>query len=197
MEVGQTFGQNFPYALLMSRIRVAVQETDRHAANPLPFQGGDQRPHCVLVEDPQHLAGSRNPLGHREATAARNQRRPLVQVEVILVVATLVSRLDDVAKSRRGDQGAYRPLAFDDRVRGEGGPMDQQVDVAGVDAGILERGRNGADDAILRRLRRGQALRRGQSAWPFERDVGEGAADVYAETESGLRIFHAWLIFIR
>ena len=185
MEAGQTLGQNFPYALLVNRIRVAVQETDRHAANPLPFQGGDQRPYCVLVEVPQHLAGSGNPFGHPEATAARNQRRPLVQVEVILVVATLVSCLDDVAKSRRGDQGAYRTLAFDDHVRGEGGAMDEQVDIAGVDAGILERGRDAADDAILRRLRRGQALRRGKSARPFEREVGEGAADVDADPVSG------------
>ena len=97
----------------MRRIQIGGHEKDRHRPDVEPFQILRESVDRTGVERYQHLAVGVDPFGHLETQLPRYQRLvpPVVQVERVGPVGP--GDLKDVAKPRRGDQGALGAAALD------------------------------------------------------------------------------------
>src|SRR5262249_34484491 len=136
-----------------------------------------------VIEWEEHLALGINPLGDRQAQPPWNERRRQIHVDIVLFEAVFVADLEPVAEALGGEKGRSRALALDQRVGGKRSPMNDQGDLAGLYAGRRSDRAQSGEHAVLRRLRRGEDLRREAPFPRFQRDIGERAANVDAHPD--------------
>lgn len=168
----------------MRRIDVGVQEHDCDAVIAVVSDVLHHRARSMFIERLDDAAVGADALHHCENVRPVDQRGGFVEIEIIHIVALLPPDQDDVAKSRGGDEGGARSLAFQNGVGS---------DRRGVyDAGDL------FETKITRRNPLGQcrldpnrrlAARRyfpdpdAARALVVENVIGEGAADIEGQTQ--------------
>ena len=151
------------------------------ACTPAPTASRATCSDLLLVERDQHRALRVHPLHDLEAHVAVDQRRVLLEEQVVGLRPVDAADLVDVAEALRGQQRAARAGALQDGVDRDRGAVQEQP--RGVEA------RAGLADAVLdagdQPLRRGQRLAEAERAGRLvERgDVGERAADVGGQAD--------------
>ena len=102
----------------------------------------------------------------------------MVDVEPVEMRTILPPQVQQVLEATRGDERGPRPLALEQRIRGDGRPVREPVQSG--QPGLLEHERRRLDDGIFL-PGAGRYLRRMQPALGQQGGVGERAADVDAE----------------
>src|SRR5262249_23768820 len=103
-------------------------------------------------------------------------------IDVVLLEAVLVADLDRVAEALGGDERGLGALALDERVGRERRAVDDDAEIAGLELRLGKDDPGRLEDAPLGRLGPRQCLCAEALGPALERDVGEGAADIDAET---------------
>ncbi len=93
-----------------ARVDEGVEGADRDALHLLAAQQRDECPDRFLVEWRERRAGIVDPFGQGQTKMAQDQRLGQDEVEVLLVVAVLVTHRMHFAEARGGDQRSVRPL---------------------------------------------------------------------------------------
>ena len=161
-----------------------MQEDDGDRLDAALGQLARQPLHVGLVKLLERRAVGQGALRHVEAQIARHERARVLQHQVVEIVALLAPDLDRVAEALGGQQRGPRAFALDDRVGDQRGAVDEMLHLGGFDSGLLQ----GLDQHGLDRLRRigrrGQHLADGERAGLIVHhdQIGEGAADVHADT---------------
>ena len=162
----------------MLRVAEAPQEADRRGVE---LSGGvDALAQRLRVERAQHAVRAAA-LGHGDAELGRDERRRMPGAQPVELGACLAAELLDVGEALGREQRGARDLALEQRVRADGHPVHEPLDVSGARARAVERRAHGVEDTLglvvrsARRLRRDEPVRRGENS------VGESSADVYAE----------------
>ena len=165
-------------ALLMRRVLVAVQEVDHERIAACRLQRRDRGAHRRLVQRHQHLAGGIHALRHLDAQLARNQRREAAG-EAIGIGSRAPAKLEDVAEALGRDQPRAAELAFQQRVGGDRGAVNDGPDVRKRCRRAVERREHAC------RLVRGRGWHLGEpdgaALGLHENQVGEGSADVHTD----------------
>ena len=191
VEVGRSGANDFGGRFLVDGIGVSEQEAYGDGLDAIGHELRDRGAHVVHHQRLDHLALEADPLADLENSIAREQhlRRGREDVEDVLA-APLPADLVDVAETARGQQSDPNALAFEQGVeRGGRAVQDQRhrvgAEVAGqVGRDVLHHGGG------LRRI--GEILANGNelALILIERsDVGEGPADVDADTQCHRRVF--------
>ena len=168
--------------LLVGRMGVGVQEPDRDRLDPRRPPCDRDLPHPRGVERNEDLPACRYPLVDLAPQRARHERLRLVHEDVVLLEPLLESHLEDVPEPSGGQERGPCPLAFDEGVRGEGGAVDEDVDVRRRGGALLQGPIEGFEHAGLGRARRGRDLGGAAPGRGVEDDVGKRAPDVGRET---------------
>ena len=176
--------------VLVGRIGVAVEEADGQRLGAGGIQGRKQGVELRFVEGDQNFATAVQPFRDREPPPPGNQGPGLDDVDLVLLGPSLRAHLDGVTKPLGGDQRRRRPLAFEDRVGRQRRSVNDHSDVAGAEPRT--------DEPLLQRLHAGggrvvgggQDLGGEPPATEFERDIGEGPADVDPDPRSGASLTH-------
>src|SRR6185436_7977671 len=94
--------------------------------------------------------------------------------------------LEHVLEALGGEDGRHRALLLEDGVGGDGGAVDEALDVGWPGAGQGQHTGDRGADALEEVFRRARDLRQCQPPGVVEgHDVGEGAADVDADLHRG------------
>src|SRR5699024_9125728 len=130
----------------------------------------------ILVEGGDDIAGEVDALGDLETIATADVRARYVRVGVPEVVLRAIADLDDVAEALGRHQGGFGESTSDECVRGDCGPMREELDIGEIDV----RSSDTVDDGGHRVVRGGRNLRHthGLGGFVENADVGECAADV-------------------
>ena len=115
-----------------------------------------------------------DPLGDSEAALQRHQRLGVVLAEPIEMRSRLPAEVEEVLEPLGRDEGRPRALALEQRVRGDGRPVREALDVLGAD-------RAGGGEHGLLLACGGRHLRGRDPAIVDEDGVRESAANVDAE----------------
>ena len=179
-EIGRPLGQAPGDRAFVLRVRVGVEQRDRHRLRPAGEHAVDGRLQGRGIERDDHAAVRGKAFDHLEYPPPGHQRRRLVHVEVVGLVALLPPDEQHVAEAVRGEQGGGAALAFDDRVGGDG----RRVQDGGERPGRETRLRHQPVEALDHRPRRIVGGRRHleearrDAARPGEHEIGERAPDV-------------------
>ena len=139
----------------------------------------DPGPACYARDE--HFAVGGDALGDLVAQRARHQRLGPADEEVVEREPALGADLDDVPKTRRGEQRGARALALDQRVGGERGAVDDHAHVARRAPGARQRLPDRRHETLRRIGIGGQDLGGRERVAVGEHDVGERSADVDGE----------------
>ena len=172
---------------------VAVDEQDRAGLDPALFKLRAERRDLFGVERLLDLAVREHALVHLEPQRALDQRRVLLEEQVVGVRPVDAADLVDVAEAFGDQQRGLRAGALQDRVDRHRRAVQEQPGRAIVAAGLLDPAIDAVDQPLRRRQRLAEAQRAGLVV--EHRDVGEGAADVGGEAHGrpGWRIAAAQL----
>ena len=183
---GIGLGDQLAEPALVGRIRVGMEQADGQCRDALGARGLDRGPGAVLVQRGQHLAGVEHPLVDLERQLAWHERRGALREPVVELGPILAADLEDVAEAARDQEAAANALALQERVRRDGRPMDEELDVGGGPPGSAD----DLDDPLLHadRLvgRRGRGLREREAVGGRieQHEVGERPSDVHPETQA-------------
>ena len=135
----------------------------------------------VLVELAQHAVGPAA-LGHRHAQLGRHERRRVPGAQPVELGARLAAELLEVGEALGGEQRGARDLALEQRVRADGHPVHEALDVARRTRPACSSAASTASITPARLVvRRGRRLGGDQPAVRDQRGVGERPADVDSE----------------
>src|SRR5262249_16812516 len=98
-----------------------------------PGQLANGAARVVLVEWSPHGSVGQHALGHLADEPARNQRRRLLDLQVVDLVALLAPDDENVTKAARGEQSDPMSLALDDNVGAECGAVNDLGDLVPAD----------------------------------------------------------------
>ena len=155
----------------------ACSRSARTARRTLSSSSGDE-----------HLAARVEPLADAEPAPTRREegRRLRIHLEVVHARALLPPELEHVLEALGGEHGGDRALLLEDGVGGDGGAVDEALDVGRPRAGQREHAGDRGADALEEILGRARHLGEREAARVVEgHDVGEGAADVDADLHRG------------
>ena len=109
----------------MIRVKKAEEQTHRDTFDLQLTETGGERLHLVNVESLLHLAAVVDPFGDLEAQRPRHHRLRMLVVDVVdRPRGTTESRdLQNITKSRGGNQRGFAPPALDERIGGDGAAM--------------------------------------------------------------------------
>ena len=172
-------------ARLVRRAGVAVDEQDRGSFDAALVEFRAERRDLRFVERLLDLAVGKHALLDLEAQRALDQRRVLLEEQIIGVRAVDAPDLVDVAKAFGDQQRGFRAGALEDRVDRHRRAMQEQAGRAIVAAGLLDPAVDAVDQPLWRRQRLAEGQRAGLVV--EHRNVGEGAADIGGEAHLGLR----------
>ena len=165
----------------MGWVHKAMDETNREAFNTLSAHKGNTCAHRCLIQGQQNLAGIIQAFRHRQAPAARHKRLGQFDVQIILIVTRFIRECQNIAKTFRGNQRGFRPLAFNHRIGGKRGAVDHQRQIGGSHRGLNQHLLHAFKHALLGRGRRGQDLCGPALAILFDGKIREGAANIHGE----------------
>ena len=180
--VGKMRGERSPQRLLVRRVRVGVEEADRHALDAQAPEALDDGGHFAEIERRQHRAVGPDALAHLGAKPARHEGLGLGrQIDPVEMRTVHAADLEHVAEASRGDKADRADPALDDRVRDERGPVGEGGAAAGhaADRGqAVEQasGRIGGGRRHLERVRPARGV--------AGDEIGEGAAHVDTDTNA-------------
>ena len=132
------------------RIDEGVEEADRNAFDAFALEDRYNGSDSGSVERQEDVAFVVETFGYGQAQVARHQRFRQYDVQVVLVVTAFVAHRDHVAKALGGDQCGAGAFAFDHRIGGERGAVDDDADVAGRDTGGLQDAADVGQHTLLR-----------------------------------------------
>ena len=170
-------------ATFMIRVHVGVDETNGHRAETARCNGVGNGLQRLFVEGQQFLPLRADAPFDCKAILTRDQRLRQAQIEIILLEAAFGAHLDDIAKTVCRHKGRARAAPFDQSIGGKRGAMNDNVEIGGANARIAGHNGNAVEDRLFGRAVIGQNLRGIERAFAFERDVGEGAADISAKAD--------------
>ena len=167
----------------MRVVDIGVQEADRDAFIARLGQIIRQRLHLRPIEGYEDAAVGIHPLRQHIAAVAGEERFGEIEVQVVLFEPAFGAHLDHVAKALRRDQRGLRTPPLNQRIGGERGAVDDLADGGGGDA------RLGAD--LMQALNNGvfgggigrQHLGGDHAHIGFHHHIGEGAADIHAQSD--------------
>ena len=116
-------GHQLGQALLVRGVEIGVQQADRQRRHPARDQRADRAARIVFVERIAHRPVSEHALRHLADQPARDERRRLLDLEVVDLVPLLAPDDQHVAEPARGDEADPLRLALDDDVRAERGAV--------------------------------------------------------------------------
>ena len=168
---------------LVDGVAVAVQEQDRRRLDAELVERLAQRLHLALVEGHEHLPVGEHALADLEAQGALDQGLVLAEEEVVGVGAVDPPDLVDIAKALGGDERGAGPGPLENRVHRDGRAV-QEYPGCGV---VGPRSPDARGDALHEARGRRENLAEGESAGRVveDGDVGEGAADVGGQSQTG------------
>ncbi len=132
-----------------------MQESHGQRLDAGRVTGLERRLERGLIERTMNRAVGEHALIDLDDLITRDERRMLVDEQVIDVVPKLTLDLEHVAKAAGGDQKGAGALALDDQVGPERGAVHDVLELARLSAGPRDRGRPD----------HGTRLRRGRAAW--------------------------------
>ena len=132
------------------------------------------------IERPQNALRP-DPLVDAEAALERHERLRMVVAEPVEMSARLPTQVEQVLEPGGRDERRLRALALEERVRRDGRPVREALQVARAD------GSSGREHRLLL-ARRGRHLGRRDAAILDEDGVRERAADVDAENAHGANV---------
>ena len=183
-QLGRDGGDDAPDLLLVRGVLVACSSETAIAWMPRRASSRTTAFDRRGVERPQHRAVGEHALVHLEPQVARHERRRQLEQHVVDVVAVLAADLERIAIPARREQRRAGALALDDGVGHERRAVNHRLDVRRGHARRLEdRGRlafHGRRRIVGRRQRLADHHR--ARAIVHEQQIGEGAADVDADT---------------
>jgi len=86
-------------------------------------------PRAAASSRPEHAAVGEQPLRDLPSQVTGHQRSRGLDEEVVHVVAPLVADLQGVAKARGGEERGAGALPLEQRVGGQGSPVDDGADL--------------------------------------------------------------------
>ena len=195
----QLLAEDLRRAPLVDAVAIGMQERDRDRADALVAEDGRGPADGRLVQGNEHRTVREHPFRDAEPQPAGHHRLGQADEHVVDVVADLPGQLEDVAEAFGREQSGLRALALEDDVGDEGGRVDH---LGGPRQQVRDRAGEIGDAAhhrLLGGVRGGQGLLDPDGAVGIvdHGEVGEGAADVDAEAESGSRIRHGHLFSCR
>jgi len=168
----------------MSGVAEREQAADRDRLDLLPGQRAQLHPQIGFVERCHYLSAGVDPLDYFDSKRAGDQRRRIVDVEIIDAGLRTLDPADvqHVAKAPRGQQQTFRQPTLDHRVGRERGGVMQGGDGP---AGRHQK-REALDDGINRVVIIRRRLGGGHQARRLvqHHEIGEGAADVDARAQA-------------
>jgi hypothetical protein len=105
----------------MRRIDIRIQQTYGYRFNPFSGQAGDDCLELCVVQGNNHLSSGIDTFGEFKAQVPLNQIRGFVPVPVVHFGHPHASKLQDVAKSTRRNQGSSCTDALKYGIGGHGG----------------------------------------------------------------------------
>ena len=181
---------------LVSVVDEREQEPDDHRRDAAALEHRDGVEHLLLVErrlDPS--VGGEDALGDGDAVAALDQRPVLprhLEVEREVVGALVAADVQDVAEVARGEHPHLGAVVLDGDVGGDGGAVDDEVDVTGPHPGHLAQLAQSAQHSFRLVVRRARHLVDVHPALGLQHEIRIGASDVYSDSRHGsvvLRLF--------
>ena len=172
--------------LLVHRIQVRVEQTYCDGFHATVEQRPDLFTDLVLVQWDEHLTvGGCDALGDGHPVTSFDERAALPW-EFLLereVHRLLVSGdVEDIPEAFGGDEANPCPLAGERDVGGDGGAVDNLVDVRDSESSLLGHGEDAVDHGFSGVVRGGGHFLHGDDAVLVKVNVGEGAADVDSDT---------------
>ena len=165
------------------------QESDHHRLDAPAFEHLHRSEHLVLVEGGLDAAvGREDSLGDGDAIAALDQRPVLPRHFEVKgeVVGTLVAAdMQDVAEVACGEHPHLGAVVLDGDVGGDGGAVDDEVDVARPDSGHLAQLAQPPQHPFGLIVRRARHLVDMDPALGLEHEIRVGASNVYSDSRHG------------
>ena len=163
----------------MRGVRVRVQERDRDRLRPARDHGVERGVERSRVDGDFHRAGRADAFHDLERTPPGHQRRRLLHVEVVGLVALLAPDEQHVAEPVGGQERGGPALALDDRVGRHRGGVENGVESARRDPRIREKPLEARDHRAGRVVGAACDLEETRRrVGPRQDEVGERAADV-------------------
>ena len=177
--VREVRGERLAQRLLVRRVRVRVQETDRDALHALAPEALDDLRQLAELQRRQHRAVGPDALAHLGAEPTRHEGLRLGgQIDPVEVRTVHAADLDHVAEASRRDEPDRSDPALDDRVGDERGPVGERRAAACHTAECREAVEHAAGRiGRCRRHLQGGRVPGGVAG----HEIGEGAADVDAD----------------
>jgi hypothetical protein len=186
VDLRQALGDRPGGRLLVARVRVRMQEADRHRLGAGTRDALDDRRERPLVErddDPVRP----DPLPDPKTQLGRDERCGPRAAGTVELRTCLAPDLDHVGESLGGEQSRARAALGEQRVGGDGHAVREPDHVAGVGPGAPKHELDRCHHALGLVGRSGRYLGGQQLAVGDEHGVGERAADVYAEQHAVTR----------
>ena len=182
----QHVAQDLADAPFVLRVHVGMQQAHRDRADVEGAYAPRELRNCRDVEGLDDLTVGRDAFGHFERQRGIHRRRRRFERQVVSLVfdPRVASELQEAAEPTRGDVGDRDIAALEDRVGGQRRTVHDPSHRLGRDARVRERELRTRDRSVGRMVRCGQLLDdRNHAVRTGNDDVGEGAADVDAESE--------------
>jgi hypothetical protein len=184
--VGPAFRGDLRSAPLVGWIDVGVKEVDDQRLAAAADQVRDRRPHGLLVERRNHLAGRVHSLRHLKPVLARDDRLEM-SGQAVGRGARAATEFEDVAKPLGRDQPAAGDLALEERIGRRRRAVDDGPHLIEADTGLGEGGEDAEGLVVRGRRHLGDADVAGRLV--DQQQVGKSAADVDAD-DLGLLTAH-------
>ena len=182
-QVGRLLAHDLLDHLLVRRIGVRMHQADRDGLDPFRQQAVDGGLGVGARKGHLHMAARIDAFLHRDPQAALDQHRRLGPGQVVEARHAQVADFQHVAEAGGGDQPGPRALQFQDGVGRHRGAVQDLGDVVAQDAGFGQHRADALDNGAGVVVDRGRHLPGDDgTVVGQEHDVGEGAADVDAET---------------
>ena len=160
-----------------------MQETDGKGLDVFFAKSPDNFSHLVFVELRQHLPRRVEPLRNTDTERPRHKRLRLVTKNVVQPRPNLTTDLEDIAKSLGGDQRCFRALTLDDRIRRNGGTVNNRRDIHSRHVRFTKRAFGNVHEANGRVARRARHFYEAYLARVLVHhdQIGEGASGINAQ----------------
>ncbi len=184
VEARMRLGNSRDRRLLVRRVGVGMQEVDHDRFRSELHEALGRGADAGLIERREHPALRIYALGYLEPQLAVDQGLEAAG-HAVGVGPRAASELEHVAKAARRDEACLRTLALENHIRRHRRPVPEEADLAGIDA-------VGREDLAQTQANRFGGIRRGRGHLVIENpaaraveygEVGEGAADVYADSD--------------